>query len=40
MKTPRRIALKRMFASLLGVTGVAIAANAKTEFSVDFNHSI
>ncbi|MEZ5103966.1 MAG: RidA family protein [Draconibacterium sp.] len=35
MKTPRRIALKRMFASLLGVTGVAIAANAKTEFSVE-----
>jgi enamine deaminase RidA (YjgF/YER057c/UK114 family) len=31
MKTPRRIALKKMFASLLGVTGVAIAASAKTE---------
>ena len=30
MKTPRRIALKKMFASLLGVTGVAIAAGAKT----------
>ena len=29
MKTPRRIALKKMFASLLGVTGVAIAAGAK-----------
>jgi len=29
MKTPRRIALKRMFASLLGVTGVAVAAGAK-----------
>jgi enamine deaminase RidA (YjgF/YER057c/UK114 family) len=30
MKTPRRIALKKMFASLLGVTGVAVAAGAKT----------
>lgn len=29
MKTPRRIALKKMFASLLGVTGVAMAAGAK-----------
>ena len=31
MKTPRRIALKKMFASLLGLTGVAVAASAKTE---------
>lgn len=31
MKTPRRIALKRMFASLLGVTGVAVAAGVKAE---------
>jgi len=31
MKTPRRIALKKMFVSLLGVTGVAMAAGAKTE---------
>ena len=30
MKTPRRIALKKMFASLLGVTGVAMVAGAKT----------
>ena len=30
MKTPRRSALKKMFASLMGITGVAVAANAKT----------
>ena len=30
MKTPRRIALKKMFASILGVSGVAMAAGAKT----------
>jgi 2-iminobutanoate/2-iminopropanoate deaminase len=30
MKTARRSALKKMFASLLGVTGVAMATNAKT----------
>jgi enamine deaminase RidA (YjgF/YER057c/UK114 family) len=30
MKTARRSALKKMFASLLGVTGVAMAADAKT----------
>jgi enamine deaminase RidA (YjgF/YER057c/UK114 family) len=31
MKTARRSALKKMFASLLGVTGVAVAVSAKTE---------
>lgn len=31
MKTARRSALKKMFASLLGVTGVAVAASANTE---------
>ena len=30
MKTPRRIALKKMFASILGISGVAMAAGAKT----------
>ena len=35
MKTQRRIALKRMFASLLGVTGIAVAAGAKTEPTVE-----
>ena len=30
MKTARRSALKKMFASLLGITGVAVAAGAKT----------
>ncbi len=30
MKTPRRTALKKLFASLIGVTGVAMAAGAKT----------
>jgi len=30
MKTARRSALKKMFASLLGVTGVAMVAGAKT----------
>ncbi len=30
MKTPRRTALKRLFASLVGVTGVAMAAGAKS----------
>ena len=35
MKTQRRIALKRMFASLLGVTGIAVAAGAKTEPPVE-----
>jgi len=31
MKTQRRTALKKLFASILGVTGVAVAAGAKTE---------
>ncbi len=30
MKTERRTALKRMFTSLLGITGVGLAASAKT----------
>lgn len=30
MKTPRRTALKRLFASLAGMSGVAIATEAKT----------
>ena len=30
MKTARRSALKKMFASLLGITGFAVAAGAKT----------
>ncbi len=30
MKTERRTALKKMFASLLGITGVGLAAGAKT----------
>src|SRR5450759_4492651 len=30
MKTERRSALKKMFATLLGVAGVGLAANAKT----------
>lgn len=33
MKTARRSALKKMFASLLGVTGVAMAADAKTNLA-------
>jgi 2-iminobutanoate/2-iminopropanoate deaminase len=35
MKTPRRIALKRLFASLLGVTGVVVASEAKAGSSAE-----
>jgi 2-iminobutanoate/2-iminopropanoate deaminase len=31
MKTPRRTALKKLLASLVGVTGVAVAAGAKND---------
>ena len=30
MKTPRRTALKKLFATIMGITGVAVATNAKT----------
>jgi enamine deaminase RidA (YjgF/YER057c/UK114 family) len=35
MKTQRRTALKKMFASLLGLTGVAMVAGAKNEPAVE-----
>ena len=31
MKTPRRTALKKLFASIMGLSGVAVAAHAKNE---------
>lgn len=33
MKTPRRTALKKLFASIAGVTGVALVAGAKNNFA-------
>jgi enamine deaminase RidA (YjgF/YER057c/UK114 family) len=35
MKTERRTALKKMFASILGITGIGLAASAKAEPDVE-----